>query len=59
MLASLLVCVEAMVWYQLIESNSQRVPQLSTLQFMATLGIFGAAMIIWVIRLFRHFAKSD
>ena len=58
-LASLLVCVEAMVWYQLIESNSKRVPQLSTLQFMATLGIFGAAMIIWVIRLFRHFAKRD
>jgi uncharacterized membrane protein len=56
-LASLLVGLQAMVWYQLIESNSAKIPHLSSSQFLFTLTIFGVAMIIWVIRIFRHFSK--
>jgi uncharacterized membrane protein len=56
-LASLLVGLQAMVWYQLIESNNERIPHLSSWQFLMTLGIFGAALILWVISLFRHFSK--
>jgi uncharacterized membrane protein len=57
-LASLLVGLQAMVWYQLIESNSTSIPHLSSSQFLVTLAVFGLAMIIWVITLFRHFAKA-
>ncbi len=56
-LASLLVGLQVMVWYQLIESNSTKIPRLSSSQFLFTLTIFGVAMIIWVIRIFRHFSK--
>jgi len=57
-LASLLVLLQGMVWYQLIESNSRSVPQLSSSGFLVTLGVFGVALIFWVIKLFRHFARA-
>jgi hypothetical protein len=57
-LASLLVLLQGMVWYQLIESNSRSVPQLSSSGFLVTLGAFGVALIFWLIRLFRHFARA-
>lgn len=56
-LASLMIALQSMVWYELIESNSAKIPQLSSLKFLTILGAFGLAMIIWVLRLFRHFAK--
>lgn len=58
-LANLLILVQGMVWYQLIESNSDGVPQLSSSGFLIALGIFGIAIIGWVIKFFRHFAKID
>jgi len=57
-LASLLVLLSGMVWYQLIESNLKSIPQLSSSGFLVTLGVFGAAMIVWVMRLFSHFRKA-
>jgi len=57
-LASLMVGLQATVWYQLIQSNSTRVPHLSSASFLVTIAVFGAAMIIWVISFFRHFAKT-
>ncbi|MGH7952357.1 MAG: hypothetical protein ACREFE_10615 [Limisphaerales bacterium] len=57
-LASLLVGLQAMVWYQLIESNGTSMPHFSSSRFLVTLTVFGAAMIAWVISLFRHFAKA-
>ncbi|HEY3762321.1 MAG TPA: DUF1648 domain-containing protein [Verrucomicrobiae bacterium] len=58
-LASFMVGLQAMVWDQLLESNRTKVPQLSSEQFLITLGIFGLTMIIWVIRLFGHFSKTS
>lgn len=57
-LASMEVGLQCAVWYQLVESNDMKMPQLSTFGFLATLGIFGIAMIIWFLNLFRHFAKT-
>jgi hypothetical protein len=57
-LASLLVGLQAMVWYQLIDSNSTTIPHLSSLQFFIILAVFGLAMIVWVVTLFRHFSKG-
>lgn len=56
-LASLMVALQSMVWYELIVSNSTKIPQLSSLEFLTILGVFGLAMIAWVLRLFHHFAK--
>lgn len=56
-LASLLVGLQGLVWYQLIESNSISIPHLSSLGFLAILGGFAVFIIIWVLRLFRHFGK--
>lgn len=56
-LASLMVALQSMVWYELIESNSAKIPQLSSVEFLTVLGVFGLAMIAWVLRLFRHFAR--
>lgn len=57
-LASLLVLFQSMIWYQLIESNARSIPHLSSSGFLATLGVFGAALIVWAMRLFSHFRKS-
>jgi hypothetical protein len=57
-LANLLVALQGMVWYQLIESNAKSIPQLSSSGFLVTLGVFGAVMIVWVMRLFSHFRKA-
>jgi hypothetical protein len=57
-LAGMLVGLQGIVWYQLIESNSAKVPQLSPLGFLVTLGIFGLALTAWVLRFFRHFARA-
>jgi uncharacterized membrane protein len=57
-LASLLLGLQCMVWYQLIESNSKNIPHLSSSGFLSTLGVFGVAMIVWVMKLFRHFGKT-
>jgi hypothetical protein len=57
LLASLLVLLQGIVWYQLIESNAKSIPQLSSSGFLVALGIFGVAMIAWVISFFRHFTK--
>jgi uncharacterized membrane protein len=57
-LASLLVGLQALVWYQLIESNSASIPHLSTSVFLVTIAAFGGAMIVWVITFFRHFANA-
>jgi serine/threonine-protein kinase len=57
-LANLLVLLQGMVWYQLIESNAKSIPHLSSSGFLVTLGVFGAAMIVWVMRLFSHFRKA-
>lgn len=57
-LASMLVLLQALVWYQLIEANAKSIPQLSSLEFLVVLGIFGAAIIVWVLSLFHHFARA-
>ena len=57
-LASLLVMLQGLVWYQLVESNARNVPQLSSSGFLGLIGVFGVAMIVWVMSLFRHFAKA-
>lgn len=57
-LASLLVLVQAMVWYQLIESNLRKIPHLSLPAFLITVGAFGTVSIVWVIKLFNHFRKG-
>jgi uncharacterized membrane protein len=57
-LASLLVALQGMVWYQLIESNSTSIPHLSSSVFLVTLAVFVAAIIVWVLRLIRHFGKA-
>jgi hypothetical protein len=56
--ASLLVVLQGIVWCQVIEANAQTIPQLSSSWFWVTFGIFGAALIIWVLRLFSHFRKA-
>jgi hypothetical protein len=57
-LASLLVGLAAVVWCQLIESNSASIPHLSSSEFLVTIAAFGGAMIVWVITIFRHFANA-
>lgn len=57
-LASLLVLLQGMVWYQLIESNSKNIPQLSSSGLFVTLGVFGVAMTAWGLSFFRHFTKA-
>jgi len=58
LLASLLVLLQGVVWYQLIEANAKSIPQLSSSGFLVVLGVFGVAMIAWVMRLFSHFRKA-
>jgi uncharacterized membrane protein len=58
LLASLLVMLQGIVWYQLIESNAKSIPQLSASGFLVALGILAVAMIAWVISFFRHFTKA-
>lgn len=58
-LANLLIVLQGAVWYQLIESNSKSIPQLSSSGFLIAMGIFGIALIGWVVRFFHHFAKTD
>ncbi len=58
LLASLLVLLQGVVWYQLIEANAKSIPQLSSSGFFVVLGIFAVAMIVWVMRLFSHFRKA-
>jgi hypothetical protein len=56
--ASLLVVLQGIVWYQVIEANAQTIPRLSSSWFWVTFGLFGAALIIWALRLFSHFRKA-
>jgi len=57
-LASLLVLFQGAVWYQLIQANARSIPHLSSSSFLVAIGIFGAAMIAWVMSFFRHFTKA-
>jgi uncharacterized membrane protein len=57
-LASLLVLLQGVVWYQLIQANAKSIPQLSSSGFLVVLGVFGAVMIAWVMSFFRHFSKA-
>jgi uncharacterized membrane protein len=57
-LANMEIGLQCAVWYQLVESNDMKMPQLSSFGFLATLGVFGIAMIVWVLNLFRHFGKT-
>ena len=57
-LASLLIVLQGVVWYQLIEANVKSIPQFSPSGFLVVLGGFGFAMIAWVISFFRHFTKA-
>jgi uncharacterized membrane protein len=57
-LASLEVGLQGVLWYQLIENNSTTIPHLSSSAFLVTLGVFVVAMVAWVMRLIRHFAKA-
>lgn len=58
-LASLLVLLQGLVWYQLIEANVESMPHLSASVFFSIFAVYGVAMIIWVIKVFRHFANSN
>lgn len=58
LMASLLVLLQWAVWYQLIEANAKSFPQLSSSGFLVVLGIFGVAMIAWVMSFFRHFSRA-
>ncbi|HEX3856600.1 MAG TPA: DUF1648 domain-containing protein [Verrucomicrobiae bacterium] len=57
-LASMEIGLQCVVWYQLVESNDMKIPHLSSFGFLAALGVFGIAMITWIFKLFRHFAKA-
>ena len=57
-LASLMVGLQAMVWYQLIESNRTNPPRLSLSHFVLALALFGAGLVVWIFRFYRHFAKA-
>ncbi len=56
-LGSLMVGLQAVVWWQVVEGNRAGAAQLSTSGFWAALAVFGAAMIVWVLGLVRHFGK--
>ena len=57
-LASLLVVLQGVVWYQLIEANARNIPQLSTSGLSVVLGVFGVAMLAWIVSFFSHFARA-
>lgn len=56
-LASLLILLQGFLWFEVVQSNSESIPHLSSSEFWVTLGVFGLAMIVWRVRFFRHFAS--
>jgi uncharacterized membrane protein len=56
-LGSLLIGLQAMAWYQVVETNTAEVKQLSPTLFTFVLMAYGLMMVTWVLRLFRHFAQ--
>ena len=57
-LASMLVLFQYAIWYELIQSNSEKIPQLSLTVFLSVIGVFAVALVAWVMNLFRHFRKT-
>jgi uncharacterized membrane protein len=57
-LASLIVVLQAAVWYQILESNRASTKHFSLTSLFIVLSVFTIALIGWVIGLFRHFARA-
>jgi predicted MFS family arabinose efflux permease len=56
-LGSLLIGLQALAWYQVVEANTAEVKQLPQTAFTFVLMAYGLVMVMWVLRLFRHFVQ--
>jgi glucan phosphoethanolaminetransferase (alkaline phosphatase superfamily) len=57
-LGSLLIGLQALAWYQVVETNTAAVKQLPTTAFTFVLMGYGLVLVTWVLRLFRYFAQT-
>jgi len=56
-LGSLLIGLQTLAWYQVVETNTAEVKQLPNTAFTFVLMGYGLVLITWVLRLFRYFAQ--
>jgi uncharacterized membrane protein len=56
-LGSLLIGLQALAWYQVVEANNAEVKQLPPTAFTFVLMAYGLVLVMWVLRLFRHFVQ--